>query len=1035
MRSWLKTRWRAVVAVTAVVSLVAGVGVWTVVQQTGDHSGVDCSVRQAPTFEEASVIASFCGIDVEVTSERTPWQTSWSTAEGTSRVDVAAMPNQVLVDGEWTDLSRNIIDPRTSVQQPEARGSGAPNSVLSTTVSELPDPDPMLEVEAPAYPIELNPGGSDGEGQPLGRIEKDGHDLSVWFPVDLSEPEIDGDRLVYDLGGGVRLFVTVNTNATGFIPVIELRDESALDHLRELLGQATGTDSIPNFTIPLPTEASAGLTYELDDNELRLVDASEEVQFRATWPTMWDSSAGDTLVNELGEEVAIDRSHWPADGDQIADIGVSLQGTTLVLDPDDDMLVDADTVWPVYIDPPFGARAPVEWIATRTGGYTNTRHLWGDQASGSPGQGTGRCDSLPSCNVVFSQRLTWEFNNLSFISGLASSDIVSAEFNVNGQHSANCSAHRTTLHHSGPISSTTTWSGQVWYGTDGYRDEAHSETCRNRGFRPFGATNIIKALADSSSTAIAMGLRVNESTITYWKRFRHDANLTIEYNRAPNTPTLLQLTNPSLSGCFRSGDSGLPPAINSTTPTLNGRFTDPDSGQQVKPFFQVVVAGDATNVRWTSQDPAAVSAGLANTTNATEVVSSGLVNGGTYAWRARGLDTQETGGRYGPWSEWCHFRIDTTSPATPIVTPVRSSVPAIYEEDRTRGGVGLAGAFIASRGTSTDVTGFRFSFNDPNLPSEPVSADASGNLRIEFPASLATAQEHTLRVQSVDSARNSSIIRTYTFTVGSPSEDAVWTLDEGVGTTAAQTMGADINPLRISGATWGEGPHGLFDSRDGDTSLVFDGVNDSATSENTVLDTTDSYVVSAHVLLDPTATSNGAAVVLGQDAVSISAFRLQYLAPCPTGGDGCWAFSVASATSGQSPLTVYATEPAVKGEWTHLLASYNASSTPTDPRTLQLWTCTIGTPTDPDPATPVGVELEVPSSFTPMSSTGGFSVGRGRIASANADWWKGQIDNIRVFTGEIVDPPKIRRMCQGAEATDFNAGEVALDPTVTMTGQ
>lgn len=1003
---------------------------WTVIQQSSDVSAVDCSVREAATFEEASIIATACDVDVEVTSERTPWQTSWSTADGSSRLDVTAMPSKVLVDGEWTELSRSIIDPRTNEQQPEARGSGAPDSTFSMAVAALPDPDPMLEVEAPAYPIELNPGGSDGEGQPLGRIEKDGHDLAIWFPVDLPEPEIEGDRLIYDLGEGVRLFVTVNTNATGFIPVIELSDESALDHLRELLGQAAGTDSIPDFTIPFPTEASAGLTYELDENELRLIDASEEVQFRATSPTMWDSSAGDTLVNELGEEVAIDRSHWPADGDRVADIGLSLEGTTLVLDPDDDMLVDADTVWPVYIDPPFGARAPVEWIATRSGGYTNTRHNWGDQASGSPGQGTGYCNSLPSCNVVFYQRLTWEFNDLGFISGtLASADIVSAVFRVNGVHSASCTPQTTWLRHSGPISASTTWSNQVWYGTDGTRTEAHSSSCGGTGFRPFGATNIIKALADSTSTSIAMGLRVDESGITHWKRFRHDATLEIDYNRAPEAPSGLQITSPAVHGCFRTGDPGLPPAINSLTPTLQATFADPDS-QAMRPSFELVLAGQPSPALWSLPDRAETVAHRGSTT-AVVPSSAGLTNGGTYAWRARARDTQAPTGLLGPWSDWCHFRVDTVSPSLPSVSPVRDGVQAVYEQNRTRGAVGQPGAFVFNRGTSTDVNRFQYSINDGTLFT--VDADSTGSAQISFTPEFAI--QYTLRVRSLDTAGNRSSFRSYVFTVGVPREDAVWTLDEGTGTTSTQKMGSDPNLLQISGATWSEGPHGLFDSRQGDFALRFDGVNDSAVSDRTVLNSTGSFVVSAHVLLDPTVATNTTAVVLSQDGVASSAFRLQYVSPCPMGGDGCWAFAVNSATPGQPPVAVYSSVPAVKGEWTHLLASFDATAGVAGPRNVQLWTCTIGTPADPDPATPIGVQSAIPEAFAPMPSTGGLAVGRSLVAGVGADWWKGQIDNIRVFAGEIVDPPKIRRMCQGAEATDFSAGEVALDPTVTVTGQ
>ena len=45
----------------------------------------------------------------------------------------------------------------------------------------------------------------------------------------------------------------------------------------------------------------------------------------------------------------------------------------------------------------------------------------------------------------------------------------------------------------------------------------------------------------------------------------------------------------------------------------------------------------------------------------------------------------------------------------------------------------------------------------------------------------------------------------------------------------------------------------------------------------------------------------------------------------------------------------------------------------------------------------------------------------------------GEIDNVRLFSGQITDAPKLRRLCQGAEAEHFGGGStgfVALDPTV-----
>lgn len=1037
VRSWLREHWRVAVAGAAVVSLVAGVGVWVLVGQStlSDDAAVDCSVREVASFADAAPIAAACQVDVEVVGERTPWQTSWSTAEGLSRLDVTAMPSRVLVDGEWAELDRSIVDPRLEQDEPSARGAGAPLSPLSMTAGSLPSQDSMLEVQAPVFPIELNPGGPDGQGEPLGRIQKDAHEFAVWFPVDLPEPQIDGSRIVYDLGVGVRLFVTVNIDATGFIPVVELQNPASLAHFYEILGGNSESENPADVRIEFPTHASDRLTFREDGGTVELIDVEDTVQFLATAPSMWDSRAGDTVITDDGETVSIDRSSWPAEGDNVVPIGMTVEGTSLVITPDSDMLSSGDTVWPVYIDPPISGKSAAEWVAVRTGGYTDTRYKWGDMASG-PGQGTGYCSSLPSCNVQFYQRLAWEFTGLSILPSLASSDIQSASFRVQGVHSANCTAHGTTVRRTSDVSAGNTWTSLTWHESGQTRYEAHSEICKNRGFRNFNALVIAQWGATNNQTALRMGLRVDEASITYWKRFRHDATFSMVYNRAPSTPTqLLVQAQGNSEACHSTTGPSQPPAVSSTTPNLSAILEDPDS-QNVRPSFELALAeGSAatgwtvqTQPMWTLTNGQAVTSGQRAATNVPYI--SVLSNGATYAFRVRASDVvvesitsgnpvAETS-RTSPWSAWCLFTVDTSDPSPPIVTSVRTGVQAVYEQDMVRGGAYLTGAFLISRGASTDVE--RFEYTLASSSGYP-DAGPTGEATISYTPILTGPQ--TLSVVAVDAAGNRSDPTEYEFNVGTPREDAVWTLDEGTGSAAAQSMGTELNPLIIDGATWAEGPHSLFQSRQGDFSLRFDGSNEAAVSERQVLDTTASYVVSAHVLLDADQVGNGSAVAVSQDGVSESAFRLQYVEPCPSGGSGCWAFTIASSIAGQPPASVVASTPVRSDEWTHLVASYNATE-----NTAQLWTCDIGTPTSPQPANPIGAEATAPSGFTPLTSTGGLAVGRALTAEVGSSWWQGQIDNVRVLTGQLVDLPKIRRLCQGAEATDFSTGEVALDPTV-----
>lgn len=196
-RTFVAQRRVPVIAGAIVLALVASVGTWWGVTR-GDQSkvdAVDCSTLEADDFGSANSLAIACGEAVEVTGERTPWQTSWAGPNGTSTLEASAVPTRTMIDGEWVP-----VDPALIVA------------------------DGSITVAAPVSPMSLNPGGEAGVGQPLGTIEHEGHLLEIWFPLDLPVPIVEGSRVTYGLAPGVRLLVTINVDTTGFIPVVELAD-------------------------------------------------------------------------------------------------------------------------------------------------------------------------------------------------------------------------------------------------------------------------------------------------------------------------------------------------------------------------------------------------------------------------------------------------------------------------------------------------------------------------------------------------------------------------------------------------------------------------------------------------------------------------------------------------------------------------------------------------------------------------------------------------------------------------------------------
>ncbi|MEV5638543.1 LamG domain-containing protein, partial [Agromyces sp. NPDC052230] len=759
----------------------------------------------------------------------------------------------------------------------------------------------------------------------------------------------------------------------------------------------------------------------------QVVDADGGVHFVIPPPVMWDSAASKVSRPERLEArgatgaigVVDDRMAAPLPGDRVAPMGLRVEAGSVVVDPDEAMLSARDTVWPVYIDPAFNAHPAAEWIAIRTGGYTSTLYNWGDISSTMLGEGDGYC-TASSCNTVFTQRLIWEFSGLDTIRGMTGADITSATFTVNGVHSYSCAATTTDMHVLlAGVSAGQSWGSHNWSQDTRYssRTEYHNASCGNTGYRSFDATSAAQHFAEYDWSTLPLGLKArDESTMTGWKRFRHDATLSITYNRPPDAPSQLMLTNPVNSSCATGAGR---PFINSTTPTLSAIVSDPDGGIVNSRFYVVSTANTSVNI-W---NEAAVEWEAQSGTRFHSTVGAGLLShGGTYAWRVQAGDWA----RLSPFSVWCEFTVDTQLPVTPTVTPVASGtgIEAVYQADVERGGVGMLGKFTLSPGTSTDVVKFLYSFGDPAaMKSVTVSQSASATVSFD-PVSSGPV---TLYVKTIDRAGNVSPQREYRIKVAAPVEDVIWKLDENTGTSSADSGPKGAGPLSITGASWVAGPHQLFGSRGNDWALSFDGVNDAAVSGGPVLDTSKSFTVSAHVRLDPAKVGQGDYTVLSQDGLSQSAFRLGYRSSCDGAGTDCWSFSMPDTSSGTT-VTAATSNDVTAGEWVHLVGEHDATA-----GTVRLWVCEVGTPDrlatgEPIPSGPVV------RGGAAWQSPGVFAIGRGLSANTAGNWWPGQIDNVRLFSGHVADAAKLRRLCQGAEVEDFGQGAsafTAVDPTVS----
>ncbi|MER5415003.1 LamG-like jellyroll fold domain-containing protein [Streptomyces virginiae] len=899
------------------------------------------------------------GKPVEVAAKRTESSDTVAQPDGKLVTTTYVQPKRVRKGGSWVDLDAAL--------RVLPSGAVAPKAVTAD--------------------VEFSGGGTD---RPLVRIATAGKELKLTWPKALPKPVVDGSTAEYRaILPDVDLKLTATR--TGFSQVIVVHTAAAaknpeLDQLR--LGLQ-----------------SDGLTVQqAPDGSLKAVDkGAGGTVFEAPVPVMWDSSgpagnasaakpatAKSAAAPAQGSAPAAPSTPpalenlVPGEGAKVAKLKVELPPQKMVLTPDQSMLDDAATVFPVMIDPAWNTPNASDWAGVSR--YYSSQPYWHFTYNSNyvHDWGVGYCGDTSRCAPTDVKRAFFQVPNGSFIG----KQILSAEFGTYENWSYSCNARPVELWNTGYISPGLTWDKQNAAGFWSRKlqtmntAKGWSGNCPG-GWLEFGGTSgavkdLVQDAANWGWPTITFGLKAeNENDSQGWKRLTDDAFLRVYYNLPPNQTAMSDLTMSPGSVCQTT-----PLKINKM-PQITARASDPD-GEAVGVQFGVFWdAGDGQGFirRWWSTG----SAGAAPASDAFKGSGSyfswslptTLPANTKLGWEVRAWD----GAQWGPWSSsgdptLCYFTVDTTAPDGPAITS--ASYPGSKDATASLSwtdGVGKYGAFILDS-ASTDVVKYQWGLDGNASAAHEVTTTAGAPQTVQILPE--TPGVHTLSAKALDSAGNTSQQETYYFTVlnGQPVR-AGWGMDESGGTTLSGTSGS-FEAALATGAKPGSAGHlGNAMSLDGSATGY-------AETQGAVLDTTRSYTVSAWVNL---ADSQANSAAVSQAGNVMSAFDLGMR-------NGKWVFSVLTqdVNPGYAYQEAASTVPLALNQWTHLLGVYDATA-----KTATLYV---------NGANPVTV-----ASPSVWPARGSLELGRMHWRGTFTDEWKGALDEVKVWD----------RALTAGEATDVAA--------------
>ncbi|MGW6506542.1 LamG-like jellyroll fold domain-containing protein [Streptomyces niveus] len=929
----------------------------------------------------AAAQAATTGERAEVLTERSEISQVFANPDGTFTQETNASPVRAEQDdGSWAPIDTTL----------ERGGDGRIRARSTTTRVEF----------------------SGGGTQSMVSLTKDTKRLALGWPKALPAPAIEGSSATYpNVLTDVDLRLTATS--TGFTQVLIVKTaEAAADPALERLHLSLDTSGV---------QALPGR-----DGGLRFIDSNGAKVFEGPGASMWDS-AGDqqpprttggarsatTDAPEPDDGGPKDPAAAPSAGDATAGVPITISDDRLILAPDLDLLRGADTVFPVYIDPPTAGLTRTDWTALSSDGDK----FW--EWSGD--KGVGYCKDyggyLCSTNA-YTQRLYYEYP----LTKLHGKKILDATFEAYQTWTFTCTPrwYNLSLVDRG-ISSSTTWSSKP-VGTDlmGDRNVAYGRGSLCSPSQPANwvrfsdntgeetnenLTTTLQSHASGKKPQITFSLTANdESSTASWARFRNDAKLSVTYVSIPQTPKPHGVRQGTTGLACNS--AAIPFATSDTTPKMVATVQSADgSNAQVRALFEVWKADGSARV-WYGFSPSG--SGNWATDNATQTADTTALSAQTvYRMRVQTeayykTDRGVTGVLDSPWSSWCYFRVDTDSPPPPEI----SSADGLYKPaatDPASGGVGVSGQFTFTPGDAkpstpaldSDVVSYRWRLNSGPVSNPiPVTQGASWS----GPIKPDQAGENTIQVWGYDAASHSSLTGYYSFNVkGAEAPTGNWHLDNN----GTDSTPATPHPLTPAGsATF------TTQARSGSHALALNGTSAYAATGTAVLDTSKSFTVSAWARLTDNSRNF---TVLSQAGTTASGFQLYYSKSFDT-----WVFNRhGSDISGSVITRSTALKPPVLSAWTHLSGTYDAAA-----QTIQLYV--NGRPQgEPVPFT------------TPWKASGPLQVGRLHASAAYSEYFKGTIDDVRVWSRSTADS----EIAQDARLEDEDTSDgTAGDPVVAPAG-
>ncbi|WP_433697316.1 LamG-like jellyroll fold domain-containing protein [Nocardiopsis sp. CA-288880] len=892
-----------------------------------DLSEDDGSVATAELLEgEALRQVQETGEAVEITAATTETTRHLANPDGSFTMEQSAFPVRVRTQEGWTPVDTDLV-------------------VAS---------DGRLRPRSVSADIAFSGGGD----RALAGIGIGSNSVDLGWHQDLPVPTIDGPQATYaDVLPDVDLVLTAGVDGFGQVLVVHTPEAALHEDLAEL-----------EMTL-----ATTGVTMRLAENGTleALGDLGHESVFTAVAPAMWDSGG----AQETGEDPTL----MAPMGACTALLDVDLTTDSIRLVPDAAMLGDAETAYPVYIDPSLAVSRVGR---TYVDANYPSQSYWNYSTSHDPGVGYEPSDGS-------TKRAFWRFN---VDSRTRDADITRVTFRPRVTHAYGCTNAQIQLWRTDAISSSTTWSRQnttAFWNTrlDTRTINAGRSNCPG-GTSPtveFDATDGYVFSRDAGNATTTLGLRGNESKSSSnhdWRRFDSNPTLQVDYNNPPEIPTKVSDSH----GGTCSTDTDNPRLVNETRPTFTAYVRDRDSTsanrQKVKTRFAWWVDGEQVGEVDSSSTKVAVwSSGSYQSVRSGELPEDVLIG-----YRANAND----GTSWSGWTGYCYLMVSTARPEQgPSVSS--TDYPA---GDEFHGSPGLPGEFTLSNNGVENAQSYFYALNDDSCVTEAEPAQPGGEVTVTLTPRL--EGPNWVYARTVDAFGNSSdCVLAYSFLVAAPSDPvAHYTFDEGQGNRAADTANPDQGATLSEGVDWIRGRVGSVDNPDTDPTPRLEGTAvhtsgytagdpgpyDEITADASAVDTSGTFSVSAWVRLDRAHAHHTAVAQEGEEQ---SAFHLGY-----QGNTGEWVFKMSPEDEywdgSREWASVTSPVPAEVGVWTHLLGTHDAQ---TGEITLFV----------------DGVEQGTDTHTGPWNARGPLTVGRALFQGVGNYYWPGAIDDAKVWDRLVLD--------------------------------